>query len=121
MKTIEYMLTCKQKRRLGRFFKIYDAEKLIVQFPSYQARYQKVAPSKRFVVVNEFKEYLKNYLESEMVDFDVYQLKKQKLLANVYCTINYKNNGVTSYKKYLFYLYKKNNKWFMYKYKVNNQ
>ncbi len=119
--TIDFMLRCKMKKNWEGFLRYIDAEKLMEQFPTFYKRYMKLPPSKRYVIVDEFRNYLKDYLEEDMVDYDIYQMKKQKRLANVYVMINYSYRGNIFKRKYIFYLYKKNKRWYMYKYRVENQ
>ncbi len=132
--TVEQMLHARMNKDWNRYFKYIDLRRLINQFPSnhkrykeLKQRYKSLKPSKRKPILNKFKEYLKsNYLSSigveKFVKFEVYKsvIENTRKKAKIYVQITYTGDGITIKQRYIYYLYQRNKRWYVYKWTVDN-
>ncbi|MDH4128915.1 MAG: hypothetical protein OEV44_09195 [Spirochaetota bacterium] len=124
--TVKFMLKARQEKNWVRYFRYIDLYQLIKEYPVYYKRYQDLKPSKRENIIHEFQEYLKEYLDkigyNKIDQFSIYKsiVENEKKKAKIYAKITYKGEGLTFYRKYVFYLYQKNKRWFVMSWKVNN-
>ncbi len=118
--TIEFILKSKLKKNWEHFFRYIDLDRLIEIYPDYYKRYKDVRPSKRQALIKKFKDYLKKYLEEQMVSFEVYRTIINRDDAKVYANIIYRYRGSKFKKRYVFSLYKRGKHWYLYYYYVMN-
>ncbi len=118
--TIEFILNSKLRKNWKHFFRYIDLDRLIEIYPDYYKQYRDVRPSKRIAVLNKFKEYLKNYLEEQMVAHEVYRTIINREDAKVFTNIIYRYRGSKFKKRYVFRLYRRGKYWYLYHFYVMN-
>lgn len=118
--TIEFMLNAKLKKNWEHFFRYMDLSRVIELYPDFYRQYSSIQPSKRKALMEKFKEYLKDYLEEQMVSFDVYRTVINREDAIVYTNIIYEHRSVKYKKRYVFQLNKRGNYWYLYHFYVMN-
>lgn len=124
--TVKSMLNARKKRMWDVYFSYIELESLIKQYPNYYERYNKLPPSKRGVIIEEFKEHLKSYMTKigyrKFDSFEIYKtvIENRNKQARVFSEIIYIGDGITFKRKYTFYLRETNRGWFVYSYKVEN-
>jgi len=118
--TIEFILKSKLDGKWDNFFRYIDLTRLIEIYPDFYNRYKTVQFSKRALIIEEFKKFLKTYLEEQMTDFDVYRTIINREDAEVLTNIIYKYRGSKFKRRYVFRLYRRGNRWYLYNFYVMN-
>ena len=101
------------------------------EYPKFYNRYQEsqreMEPSEdRSGILSEFKEYLQNYLYDlsvgVMTSFEIEKsvIDNKEKKSHVYVNIRYQKEQLEFYNRYIFYLYQKNDRWYVYSYRVEN-
>jgi hypothetical protein len=125
--TMDFMLKARKAGDWQGYFKYIDLHQLIKQYPVFHKRYKSVRQSKREPIINEFKQYLKRYhSEIGYKNFKGYKVYKSVIenenkKAKIFAMLTFTGNGLTYIRKYTFYLYQRNNIWYLYTFKIQNQ
>ncbi len=125
--TINFMLNARKNTNWISYFKYIDLYQLIKQYPRFYKRYKSIKPSKREPIINEFKEYLKHYHSEigykKFKEYKVYKsvIENENKKAKIFTILTFTGNGITYIRKYIFYLYQRNDLWYLYTFKVQNQ
>ena len=118
---VRIFIDAKRERNKYMFLKFVDIRELIKQYPTYYKRYKALPPSKRQVVIKDFKNFLFNYgLEERLVGYDIYKIVKMKHKAQVYVMKSFRYKKVSFKRKYTYYLKRRRDKWYIYRIKVQN-
>ena len=125
--TVSFTINSKMRRDWQAYFRYIDVLKLIGIFNNYSNRYGTASFMNKRKVLADFKVFLKDFPAKTIVKFFVKRItiNRDKLTlgedAEVLCNIVYKKNRLIERKDYYFFLYKKFDRWFIYKYYVVNK
>ncbi len=132
--TVTQMLNARMNKNWNRYFKYIDLHRLIKQFPAnhkqykdLKQRYEALKPSKRRPIISKFKEYLKtNYLSNigieKLVKFKVYKsvIENARRKSKIYVQVTYRGDGIIIKQRFIYHLYQRNERWYVYKWTVDN-
>ena len=124
--TLNFVLQSRIQKKWNQYFQYIDLLKLMKQFPKFQSDYSNLNPDQYFNLIQNFKEYLKNYLSQIgfgiINGFTIYKsiIENDQKKARIFAKIQYQLDNSFFYRKYIFYLYQKKEYWYIYSWKVEN-
>lgn len=124
--TVEYALKARTEKNWNSYFSTLDLKRLIVQYPEFYREYQDKKPSQRTEILKEFQEFLKGYLDEiglgTIEGFEVFRsvIDNDRKEAQISVRIRYRDAEISFHRRYVFSLYEKGTRWYIYSWKVQN-
>ena len=125
--TVDFTIRAKRKQDWINYFRFMDLHKLVNVFSVYSKQYAITPFTRKYKVIHKFKEYLKVFPAKKIIRFFVKRvvITRDQLTmgenAQVECRIIYKKDRLKERKLYYFSLYRKMDRWYIYKYYVVNK
>lgn len=116
--TVDYILNAKLNNNWKSFFNYIDLSKLINIYNDWEDRYNNLPKSKRNNLLEEFKEFLKENFEKEMLKYEVVRSTREKNKAEVLTEIYRGTDEVDYISRYLFRLEKRYEYWIVVEYEL---
>ncbi len=121
---IDYVLKARQKKEWEKFFLYIDLENLILTNNEFKQRFLRTDIEKKKEIISEYKEYLKqdkiDGISFIPTDFEILRTEYSKGRAKVEVLEYFIYQKYEEKKYYTYYLYLKDNIWFVTSYEVLN-
>ncbi|MCX7788129.1 MAG: hypothetical protein N2442_10585 [Spirochaetes bacterium] len=122
---VKYVLTARQKSEWNKFFLYIDLESLYQRSPEGARRYKYLSEAERIETLKKFRQQLTETVVDEDIlmipnEFEILKTTYTPREAVVEVIQKFAQKGFKEVKRYTYYLYRKNDVWFIYNYETRN-
>ncbi len=122
---VKYTIEARLQSSWNKFFLYLDIEALLLDHPDLKHKYNKLSEEKQMVMIEEYKNELKNKrVDNDILlmpsSFEILKTSYTQNEATVVVNEEFIFPDYTEFKKYTFYLHRFGNIWSIYNYEVRN-